>query len=142
MERKKQTNPTCSRYYCEKDFVLGATVFLVGFKFMLVKADEYTEKYMEDNTNQFPEASVDALVEKIKRGAAGKDLQEYAISLMKCLDKDNSGFVSLEEFSEGLKAMNIFCSKHEEHALLRRFDTNSDGKISMEEFYNTLAALF
>ena len=29
--------------------MLGATVFLAGFKFILVKADEYTEKYMEDN---------------------------------------------------------------------------------------------
>ena len=61
---------------------------------------------------------------------------------MKCLDKNNAGAVTLEDFSAGLKAMNIFCSKHEEHALLRRFDTNNEGKISMEEFYNTLAALF
>jgi len=69
MERKKQTNPTTNRYYCEKDFTLGATVFLVGFKFMLVKADEYTEKYMEDNGTQFPEASIDSIVDKIKRGS-------------------------------------------------------------------------
>jgi hypothetical protein len=54
MERKKQTNPTTGRYYMEKDFVLGNTVFLVGFKFMLVQADEYTEKYMEDNGEVFP----------------------------------------------------------------------------------------
>jgi hypothetical protein len=38
----------------EKDFVLGATVYLAGFKFMLAKADEYTEKYMEDNGVIFP----------------------------------------------------------------------------------------
>lgn len=50
MERKKQTNPVTSRYYTEKDFVIGATVFLVGFKFRLAKADEYTERYMEDNS--------------------------------------------------------------------------------------------
>jgi hypothetical protein len=29
---------------------------------MLVKADEYTEKYMEDNADVFPEASVDSLL--------------------------------------------------------------------------------
>lgn len=103
MERKKQTNPTNGRYYCEKDFILGATVFLVGFKFMLVKADEYTEKYMEDNGQSFPEASIENIVDKIRKGAKGQNLQEYAISLIKCLDKNNDGFVSLEEFSAGLR---------------------------------------
>jgi len=30
-------------------------------------------------------------------------------------------------------------TNHEEHTLMRRFDQNKDGVISMEEFYNTLA---
>ena len=38
--------------------------------------------------------------------------------------------------------MNIFVSNHEEHTLMRRFDHNKDGVISMEEFYNTLVAVF
>ena len=139
MERKKQTNPTNGRYYCEKDFVLGNTVFLVGFKFMLVKADEYTEKYMEDNGQEFPEASIENIVLKIRKSAKGSNLQEYAINLIKTLDKNNDGYVALDEFSAGLKGLNVFCSKHEEHALLRKFDQNGDGKVSMEEFYNCLA---
>ena len=140
MERKKQTNPVTGRYYTEKDFLIGETLFLAGFKFKLVKADEYTEKYMEDNAQTFPAASVDSIVEKIKKGGAKfGNLQEYAIHLMKTLDKNNDGFVDLNEFVTGLASMNIFCSKHEEHTLLRRFDQNGDGKISMEEFYNTLA---
>ena len=69
MERKKQINPVTNRYYQEKDFVIGSTVFLVGFKFMLARADEYTEKYMEDNSQIFPEASADVVLDKIKRCA-------------------------------------------------------------------------
>ena len=110
---------------------------------MLAKADEYTEKYMEDNTGIFPEASLESILNKMKmQGGSFPNLQDYAVHLMKCLDQNNDGFVDLAEFSNGLKALNIFCSKHEEHALLRKFDTNGDGKISMEEFYNTLAACF
>jgi Ca2+-binding EF-hand superfamily protein len=110
---------------------------------MLAKADEYTEKYMEDNSQVFPEASSDVLIEKIKKGCKGfPSMQDYAIHLMKVLDKNNDGFVDVSEFSNGLKSLNVFCSKHEEHALMRRFDLNGDGKISMEEFYNVLAASF
>jgi hypothetical protein len=118
-------------------------LFLAGFKFRLCKADEYTEKYMEDNAAVFPSASIESLVEKIKKGACKHpSLQVYAIHLMKVLDKNNDGFVDLNEFCTGLQGLNIFLSKHEEHTLLKRFDQNGDGKISMEEFYNTLAACF
>jgi len=141
MERKVQTNPVNGRNYVERDFTLGQTVFLAGFKFILVKADEYTEKYMEDNVDVFPRASVDFLLSKIKLGAKNfASLQDYAVYLIKTLDKDNNGFVDIQEFSAGLKAMNIFISKPEEHTLMRRFDVNGDSKISIEEFYNTLAA--
>jgi len=34
--------------------------------------------------------------------------------------------------------MNISLTHQEEAALMKRFDHNNDGVISMEEFYNTL----
>jgi len=143
MERKKQNNPDSGDYYRERDLAIGRSVHLGGFQFMLISADEYTEKYMEDNGASFPEASIAAVLDKIKAGANGSgNLQEYAIELMKALDKNNDGYVSLTEFANGLGAMGIATSRAENHALLRRFDMNGDGKISMEEFYNTLAASF
>ena len=143
MHRKKQTNPVTGKYYQEKDFLIGAVVFLGGFKFRLIRADEYTEKYMEDNSGVFPAASIEMIVDKIKKGASKyPNMQEYAINLMKVLDKNNDGFVDIDEFSGALKTLNLFLSKHEEHTLLRKFDTNQDGKVSMEEFYNTLAQHF
>ena len=69
-------------------------------------------------------------------------MQDYALSLMKTLDRNNDGFVDIEEFGAGLEQLNIFTSNHEQHTLLRKFDVNGDGKVSMEEFYNTLAAMF
>lgn len=58
MERKKHTNPIVNQYYAENDFLIGKTLILGGYKFQLLKADEYTEKYMEDNTDIFPEANI------------------------------------------------------------------------------------
>ena len=62
MERKKHHNPVNQSYYVEKDFLLGHTIFLGGFKFQLLKADEYTEKYMEDNPDIFPQAALHQVI--------------------------------------------------------------------------------
>ena len=70
MERKKHKNPINKHDYEEKDFLIGKTIFLGGYKFQLLKADEYTEKYMEDNPEVFPEASMVNVLQKIKKGAS------------------------------------------------------------------------
>jgi len=70
MERKKHESPVTKHYYLEKDFVIGRTVFLGGFKFQLLSADEYTEKYMEDNPDVFPEQALENIIAKIKKPAS------------------------------------------------------------------------
>lgn len=95
---------------------------------------------MEDNQEVFPFASFDVVINKIKEGAfAYNSLQEYAVELIKRLDKDNNELISFDEFKEGLNGMSIFLTDHEINTLLRVFDHNKDGQISMEEFYNTIA---
>lgn len=93
MERKKHKNPVNQQYYYqEKDFLIGRTIFLGGYKFQLFKADEYTEKYMSDNEDVFPEAGLWQVLSKIKKGASAyNSLQDYAITLLKILDPSNSG---------------------------------------------------
>ena len=66
MERKRHKNPVTGTKYDEHDFLIGRTVFLGGFKFQLMSADEYTEKYMEDNCDVFPESNIDLVIRKIK----------------------------------------------------------------------------
>lgn len=59
LERKKHKNPVNPNvYYQEKDFLIGKTIFLGGYKFSLLVADDYTMKYMKDNSDIFPEADI------------------------------------------------------------------------------------
>ena len=105
MERKKHKSPVTGSYYTEKDFLIGRTVFLGGFKFQLQSADEYTEKYMEDNPDQFPEASMDKIILKIKKLAKNYgSLQEYACDLLRKLDKNDDGVIDFQEFTSGLRS--------------------------------------
>lgn len=110
---------------------------------MLTSSDEYTEKYMQDNGDIFPEASFKAIIAKIKAPAKNyPNLQTYAIDVLKKFDKNNNKLIDFGEFTEGLRSMNINITNHEQHALMKVFDHNGDGQISMEEFYNTLAQEF
>lgn len=112
-----------------------------GWRFQVNDCDEYTHKYMEDNCEVFPQASIDAVLDKIKSGAYSyPSLQDYAIAMMKKLDKNGDEVISFDEFKEGLQDLKIFLTDHEINTMLRVFDHNGDGKISIEEFYNTLAA--
>lgn len=93
MKRKRQTNPVSGAYYTEKDFMIGRTVHLAGFKFMLMSSDNYTEKYMQDNHEVFPEASTSILMNKIKAGCKDGNMQKYAIDLLAKLDKNGDKFI-------------------------------------------------
>lgn len=58
------------------------------------------------------------------------------------LDKNGDKVLNFAEFTAGLRSCGVHVTDHEEQTLMRRFDLNNDGKISMEEFYNTLAEYF
>jgi hypothetical protein len=140
LERKKHMNPVVDKYYVERDFMIGKTVYLGGHRFQLNDCDEYTHKYMEDNFDVFPHASIDHVMDKIKSGATMyPSLQAYSIELIKRLDKNGDEIISFDEFREGLQSLNIHLNDHELNTLIRVFDHNQDGQVSIEEFYNTLA---
>lgn len=47
MERKLHRNPYTNKYYIEKDFIYGNTIYLNKYIFRLMECDAYTEKYMK-----------------------------------------------------------------------------------------------
>ena len=104
MERKNHKNPVSGANYEEKDFLIGRTMFLGGFRFQLASADEYTYKYMEDNPEMFPEQNIQNILNKIKKKQVNyPSLQEYCIDLLQKLDQNGDGVIDFAEFTAGLR---------------------------------------
>eukprot|EP01016_Furgasonia_blochmanni_P036317 TRINITY_DN4137_c0_g1_i8.p1 TRINITY_DN4137_c0_g1~~TRINITY_DN4137_c0_g1_i8.p1 ORF type:complete len:651 (+),score=231.66 TRINITY_DN4137_c0_g1_i8:95-2047(+) len=142
-ERSKHINPVTNTYYVERDMALGETVKLGTFRFQLLRADEFTLKYMEDRPQSFPQAQVDYVLDKIRKAAsAWTSLDSFFIDLVKNVDKNSNGFVEFKELCDGLNQMKIFLTYHEHSTLMRKYDLNGDGRLSVEAFYNALASGF
>ena len=103
MERKKHKNEATGVYYLQKDFLIGKTIYLNKFRFQIQACDEYTEKYMEDNPENFPQSSTQYVINKIKEGAVGfPSVNDFAVNLVRTIDKSGSGFVNVEDVRSGL----------------------------------------
>ncbi|XP_047700925.1 EF-hand domain-containing family member C2 isoform X1 [Prionailurus viverrinus] len=55
-----------SEYIQAEDLYVGARVNVNGYLFHLLNADEYTLRYMEENSDQFPMSSIELVLQKLK----------------------------------------------------------------------------
>lgn len=104
MERKKHKNPFTKKFYCEKDFSVGCTLYLNSFIFKLLNNDEYTKKYMRENPEVFTDSNIDSIVTRL-RLASNKHstYEEYLVECLKKIDAQGSEYVTRESIVEGFK---------------------------------------
>lgn len=104
IERKNQKNPFTNKFYSEKDFVVGNSIYINKFIFKLLECDEYTKKYMRDNPELFRDSDLYAIVNRIRvAGMNHQNLEDYVVELLKVLDREGKDYVSRQEISDGLK---------------------------------------
>jgi hypothetical protein len=104
MERQKVKNPYTNRYYTEKDFVVGTTIYANKFIFKLVECDEYTKKYMKDNPEVFKDSDLISIVNRLRAAGIKFNSDEaFAVELLKELDPSGNHFVSKDQIASGLK---------------------------------------
>jgi hypothetical protein len=104
MERKKHKNPFTKKYYAEKDFTIGSTIYLNTFIFKLIESDEYTKKYMRDNPDVFTDSDMQAILNRVRLvGNKSGNYEEFLVQVLKFVDPNNEEFVSKESVAEGLK---------------------------------------
>jgi hypothetical protein len=143
LERSKHRNPIGNNYYNEKDFMLGNTVQLNQFRFQLLRCDEFTYKHMREHPEIYREANIDHVLSKLRDGARKyRNNEEFAIELFKKIDSNNSGFIEFEELYTGLRKLDIPLTVQEQYTLMRRFDKDGDFKLSMDELFNGLFAVY
>ena len=139
LEKMRMKNPYTNKYYCEKDMVVGNTIYLNKFTFRLLECDEYTKKYMRDNAEIFRDSDCSEVIERIRiSGCRYKTLEEYLIDILRKIDPKNNGFVTSEEISEGFKHFGLYLSTQELITLLENLNKNQEGKYSMEDLYNLI----
>lgn len=104
MERQKQKNPYTNKYYSEKDIVVGSTLYINKYIFKLFECDEYTKKYMIDNSEIFRDSDLHAVIGRIKiAGLKYSNLEEFVVQILKVLDPDGANYVSKDDILEGFK---------------------------------------
>ena len=85
---------------------------------------------------------VEKVIMKIANGADDvNNMRQYSQMLIRKFDRDNDGFISINELTSGLRTMGIFLTAEERDALMNKFDTNKDGNISDAEIYNVLSSI-
>lgn len=67
LERKKHRSEKEGRYLTETDFQIGGIVELDVYHFQLLRADEFTAKYMAERPERFPQASLQEITDKLKK---------------------------------------------------------------------------
>merc|ERR1719207_289442 len=97
-ERGITVNPATGANYKPADFFVGAEVSLSAMPFRIVRADEYTLKYMESNPAEFPQSSASLLALKLSPLAADLGLQKsLAPEDFQAFVKEKIGIVLTEQ---------------------------------------------
>lgn len=104
MEKQKIKNPYTNRYYTEKDFIVGNTIYVNKFIFKLTECDDYTKKYMSDNADVFKDSDLNSIVNRIRAAGIKHNSDEaFAVELIKELDPKGNHSVSKNQILNGFK---------------------------------------
>mmetsp|Transcript_28414 Transcript_28414/g.64421 ORF Transcript_28414/g.64421 Transcript_28414/m.64421 type:complete len:933 (-) Transcript_28414:35-2833(-) len=117
MERCRVRKPHSSLYYSEADLFLGARILVYSRAFVLVDADEFSLKYMEDNCDVFPSSDPRRVLAKIASSSSSSSVD----SSLRQLDRVGRGRVEEGAFKRLMVGAGLQLNDQELHTLTRRF---------------------
>ncbi|KAL4220640.1 EF-hand domain-containing member C2 [Mactra antiquata] len=112
-----------SEYYLADDLFVGAHVDFNSHKFILIDADEYAFRYMENNAGEFGRANINNILSKI-RSAAGAKPDDIRSFFMRN-DPDGTGIIQYEQLGALIRQIQPSISDHEIMTLARMYAERS-----------------
>jgi len=132
LSRTRVKNLDTAKYFDKGDLFVGAVVTLKGHRFDIESADEFTLRLMEGSGAVWPLSNIAFVMDTLKR-----KIQEHSISarrMFRTIDKDFSGFITLEEFSQALVKWGMEVPRAAMVTIMRAYDKSGDGRIDYTEF--------
>merc|ERR1712224_1096344 len=113
-ERGRKRNPYTGEWYKPSDFFVGAPVSVSCMPMVVIRADEYSLKFMEENCHQFPMCNVQLILQKIAAIKEDTEVQQ-------------AGSMDPDSFRECVyHKTGVYLEDQELITLLRRFGEPSD----------------
>ncbi|XP_017777691.1 PREDICTED: EF-hand domain-containing protein 1-like [Nicrophorus vespilloides] len=131
MLTKPGGDPLDPDYYSPADFYIGGVITVYEQRFIIIGADLYVYRYMQENPDKFPceiienmrnymfiqghlkddlldeEQEYDEAVKKAERDAIGRDLEKNATEMEKCLEQMHVGGAEFDPSSDDRKRAQI-----------------------------------
>jgi len=140
LERGEFLKPNSAEAFSAADLFVGATLEINSRTFLLTEADGYSYSYMEEHVNLFPKSDFDQVIAAVKAAGIGKE-DALRTSFIE-MDIDGSGFLNEPELEGALNKAGINISKQEVITIVRKYDMNGDGRVSIEEFFDAFGYKF
>jgi hypothetical protein len=140
LERGAILKPKSNIAYSPENFFVGNKLEINSRTFLLTEADGYTYGYMEEHTDVFPCSDFGSVLGKVKAAGTGKE-DELRSAFIE-MDTDGSGYLNLEELEAALEKAGVGLVKQEVITIVRKYDSNGDGRVSVEEFFMAFGYTF
>jgi hypothetical protein len=123
--KTRKKNPATGTWFEPKDFIVGTVVEINSTPFHLLRADEFTLSFMEENCGDFPVASVRVILSKLS-------------GLRPALSRDEK--ISPEELARLASSEGVFLYPHEIVTLVRAFcEPGGKGSIPTAQLLERIA---
>jgi len=109
--------------YGPGDMYVGNIVDFVSHRFILLNADEYTYRLMENDERTFPYSNFSRLHEQLAR--AVDSIKQYFVARY-----SGDGLIDMSDFSACCDNVGLYLNKQEVLTLWRKLDKKNKGRIS------------